>query len=64
VREAIKGASYIEWRGTVLVPLASVEFAPTAGVTIPQFDEIDRAVEFVLPITRLYSALPLINLDE
>src|SRR6266849_6114026 len=44
--------------------LVPIQFTPTAGVTISELDEIDRAVEFVLPITSLHLVLPFINLDE
>jgi hypothetical protein len=44
--------------------LVPVEFTPTAGVTTAEFDEIDGAVELVLPIAWFYLILVLVNLDE
>jgi len=44
--------------------LLSIEFTPTAGIPVSELDEIDGAVEFVLPTARLHFVLPGINLYE
>ena len=44
--------------------LVPVQLTPTAGVTISELDEKDRAVKFVLPGARLDLVLPLIDLNE
>jgi hypothetical protein len=44
--------------------LASIQFAPTADVTVAEFDEIDRPIEFVLPVTSPDFSLTPVNLDE
>ena len=44
--------------------LVPIQFTPTTGVTISEFDEKDGAVKFVLPGSWLDFFLPLIDLDE
>ena len=42
--------------------LVSVQFAPTASVSIPKFDEIDGAIEFIFPSSRFYFVLTSVDL--
>src|SRR5258707_7775465 len=44
--------------------LLPIEFTPTAGVTVSELDEIDGAIEFVLPTTWLHLVLSCIDLDK
>src|SRR5580698_2005093 len=44
--------------------LVPVKFTPATGISVSEFDKIDRTVEFVLPAAWLYLVLPGINFDE
>jgi hypothetical protein len=43
---------------------ASIDLAPTAHITISEFDKINGSVEFILPVSRLNPFLAGINFNE